>query len=97
MTCGRPICRTEHRRRHAELHPQQTRFFGIGNLTEAGYQFMETAMPQNLAMFRQAITHRTLKLLLAMTRAPARMDGMRTNRSPAFATVGSQRSTPSHP
>ena len=25
---------------------------------------MEAAMPQNLAMFRQAITHRTLKLLM---------------------------------
>ena len=40
------------------------RFFGIGNLNEAGYKFMEAAMPQNLAMFRQAITHRTLKLLM---------------------------------
>ena len=40
------------------------RFFGIGNLNEAGYKFMEAAMPQNLAMFRQAVTHRTLKLLM---------------------------------
>ena len=40
------------------------RFFGIGNFDEAGYKFMEAAIPQNLAMFRQAITHRTLKLLM---------------------------------
>lgn len=39
------------------------RFFGIGNMTEAGFRFMEEALPTNLAMFKQAITHSGLKIL----------------------------------
>ena len=40
------------------------RFFGIGNLNEEGYRFMEAALPQNLAMFQRAIKHSGLKILM---------------------------------
>ena len=58
------LFRTEHRRLAAELPPQQTAVLRHRNFDEAGYKFMEAAIPQNIAMFRQAITHRTLKLLM---------------------------------
>ena len=39
-------------------------YIGIGNFNEAGFKSMEAAMPQNLAMFKKAITHRGLKILM---------------------------------
>jgi len=39
-------------------------YIGIGNFDEAGFKSMEAAMPQNLAMFKKAITHRGLKILM---------------------------------
>ena len=40
------------------------RYLGIGNFNEAGFRFMEEVLPKNLAMFKQAITHRDLKILM---------------------------------
>jgi imidazolonepropionase-like amidohydrolase len=42
----------------------KTRYLGIGNFNEAGFRFMEEVLPKNLAMFKQAITHRDLKILM---------------------------------
>ena len=39
-------------------------YIGIGNFNEAGFKSMQAAMPQNLAMFKKAITHRGLKILM---------------------------------
>jgi imidazolonepropionase-like amidohydrolase len=39
-------------------------YLGIGNFNEAGFRFMEEVLPKNLAMFKQAITHRDLKILM---------------------------------
>lgn len=46
------------------------RFLGIGNFDEAGFGFMEAAVPQNLAMFRKAITHRGLKIVMGTDAGP---------------------------
>jgi imidazolonepropionase-like amidohydrolase len=39
-------------------------YIGIGNFNEAGFKSMEAAMPQNLAMFKKAITYKNLKILM---------------------------------
>jgi imidazolonepropionase-like amidohydrolase len=40
------------------------RYLGVGNFNEAGFRFMEEALPKNLAMFKRAIAHRDLKILM---------------------------------
>ena len=40
------------------------RYLGIGNFNEAGFRFMEEVLPKNIAMFKQAITHRDLKIVM---------------------------------
>jgi imidazolonepropionase-like amidohydrolase len=40
------------------------RYLGIGNFNEAGFRFMEEVLPKNLAMFKQAIAHRDLKIVM---------------------------------
>jgi imidazolonepropionase-like amidohydrolase len=42
----------------------KARYLGIGNFNEAGFRFMEEVLPKNLAMFKQAITHRDLKIVM---------------------------------
>lgn len=42
----------------------KARYIGIGNFNEEGFKSMEAAMPQNLAMFKRAITHRGLKIVM---------------------------------
>jgi imidazolonepropionase-like amidohydrolase len=42
----------------------KARFLGIGNYDEAGFAFMEKGIPLKLAMFRRALTHRGLKLIM---------------------------------
>jgi imidazolonepropionase-like amidohydrolase len=40
------------------------KYLGIGNFSEAGFRFMEEALPGNIAMFKKAITVGGLKLLM---------------------------------
>ena len=40
------------------------RFFGIGNYNEAGFKFMEDSIPKTLAMFKMAIKHGSLQMLM---------------------------------
>jgi imidazolonepropionase-like amidohydrolase len=40
------------------------RFFGTGNFTEEGFAYMQSALPKNVAMFKNAIAHRGLKIVM---------------------------------
>lgn len=40
------------------------KFFGIGNYNETGFKFMEESIPKTLAMFKMAMKHRDLKMLM---------------------------------
>jgi len=40
------------------------RFFGTGNFTEEGFAYMQSAVPKNVAMFKNAITQRGLKIVM---------------------------------
>ena len=40
------------------------RFFGIGNYNEAGFKFMEDSIPLTLAMFKMALKHPGLKIIM---------------------------------
>ncbi len=40
------------------------RFFGIGNYNEAGFKFMEDSIPLTLAMFKMALKHPNLKIIM---------------------------------
>jgi imidazolonepropionase-like amidohydrolase len=40
------------------------RFLGIGNYTEDGFAFMEKGIPLKLSMFRRALTHKGLKIIM---------------------------------
>ena len=40
------------------------RYLGIGNYTEAGFKFMEEGIPLNLAMFKMALKHSGLKIIM---------------------------------
>ncbi|HSC28245.1 MAG TPA: amidohydrolase family protein [Vicinamibacterales bacterium] len=42
----------------------KSRFLGIGNYDEAGFAFMERGIPLKLAMFRRALAHKGLKLIM---------------------------------
>jgi imidazolonepropionase-like amidohydrolase len=42
----------------------KARFLGIGNYDEAGFAFMEKGIPVKLAMFKRALTHRGLKMIM---------------------------------
>ncbi|MGH7711815.1 MAG: FG-GAP-like repeat-containing protein, partial [Gemmatimonadaceae bacterium] len=39
-------------------------YLGIGNYTEEGFRFMEEGIPRKLAMYKRALTHRGLKLIM---------------------------------
>jgi len=55
--CTAPISSAD-RSASAELHREQPRYFGIGNYDEAGFKFMEEAIPLSLAMFKMSIRTR---------------------------------------
>ena len=40
------------------------RYLGIGNYNEEGFRFMEEGIPRKLAMFKRALAHPTLKLIM---------------------------------
>ena len=40
------------------------RYFGVGNYNEAGFKFMEESIPLSLAMFKMAIRHKDLKIIM---------------------------------
>lgn len=40
------------------------RYLGTGNYNEQGFKFMEAAIPQSLAMFKMAIRHKDLKIIM---------------------------------
>jgi imidazolonepropionase-like amidohydrolase len=40
------------------------RYLGIGNYNEEGFRFMEEGIPRKLAMFKRALTHPNLKLIM---------------------------------
>jgi imidazolonepropionase-like amidohydrolase len=42
----------------------KARYFGIGNYNEAGFKFMEEALPLSLAMFKMALKHKDLKIIM---------------------------------
>ena len=42
----------------------KARFLGIGNYDEAGFKFMEDGIPLNDAMFKMAIRHKDLKIIM---------------------------------
>jgi len=42
----------------------KSRYLGIGNYNEQGFKFMEAAIPQSLAMFKMAIRHKDLKIIM---------------------------------
>jgi imidazolonepropionase-like amidohydrolase len=42
----------------------KSRYLGIGNYDEQGFKFMEAAIPQSLAMFKMAIRHKDLKIIM---------------------------------
>lgn len=65
------------------------RYLGIGNFNEAGFRFMEEVLPKNLAMFKQAITHRDLKILMG-TDAGAGAHGRNADETIARVREGGQ-------
>ena len=65
------------------------RYLGIGNFNEAGFRFMEEVLPKNLAMFKQAITHRDLKILMG-TDAGAGAHGRNADETIARVRDGGQ-------
>ena len=42
----------------------KSRYLGIANYNEQGFKFMEAAIPQSLAMFKTAIRHKDLKIIM---------------------------------
>jgi imidazolonepropionase-like amidohydrolase len=42
----------------------KSRYLGIGNYNEQGFKFMEAALPQSLAMFKMALRHQNLKIIM---------------------------------
>jgi imidazolonepropionase-like amidohydrolase len=42
----------------------KSRYLGVGNYNEQGFKFMEAAIPQSLAMFKMAIKHKDLKIIM---------------------------------
>lgn len=42
----------------------KSRFLGIGNYTEAGFDFMEKGIPLKLDMFKRALAHKGLKIIM---------------------------------
>ena len=40
------------------------RFFGIGNFDEAGFKFTEDGIPLKLSMFKMALKHKDLKIIM---------------------------------
>jgi imidazolonepropionase-like amidohydrolase len=42
----------------------RSRYFGIGNYDEAGFRFTEDLVPLKLAMFKMAIRHKDLKIIM---------------------------------
>jgi imidazolonepropionase-like amidohydrolase len=65
------------------------RYLGIGNFSEAGFKFMEAAIPLNLAMFKNAIKQSGLKILMG-TDAGAGAHGRNADEIIARVREGSQ-------
>ncbi len=42
----------------------KSRYLGIGNYSEQGFKYMEAAIPQSLAVFKMAIRHKDLKIIM---------------------------------
>ena len=42
----------------------KSRYLGTGNYNEQGFKFMEAAIPQSLAMFKMAMRHKDLKIIM---------------------------------
>jgi len=42
----------------------KSRYLGTGNYNEQGFKFMEAAIPQSLAVFKMAIRHKDLKIIM---------------------------------
>jgi imidazolonepropionase-like amidohydrolase len=42
----------------------KSHYLGTGNYNEQGFKFMEAAVPQSLAMFKMAIKHKDLKIIM---------------------------------
>src|SRR5262249_46619295 len=42
----------------------KSRYFGIGNYDEAGFKFTEDGIPLKLSMFKMAIKHRDLRIIM---------------------------------
>src|SRR5260221_6628737 len=42
----------------------RARYLGIGNYDEAGFKFTEDGIPLKLAMFKMAIRHKDLKIIM---------------------------------
>ena len=64
-------------------------YFGIGNYDEAGFKFMEEAIPLNFAMFRMAIRHKDLKIIMG-TDASAGAHGQNAREIVSRVQMGGQ-------
>ena len=64
-------------------------YFGIGNYDAAGFKFMEEAIPLNFAMFRMAIRHKDLKIIMG-TDASAGAHGQNAREIVSRVQMGGQ-------
>jgi imidazolonepropionase-like amidohydrolase len=67
----------------------RSRFLGIGNYDEAGFKFTEDGIPLKLAMFKMAIHHQDLKILMG-TDAVAGAHGQNARETAYRVQVGGQ-------
>ncbi len=68
------------------------RYLGVGNYDEAGFAFMEKGIPVKLAMFKRALTHERLKLIMG-TDATAGAHGQNARETVYRVTHGGQQPT----
>lgn len=68
----------------------KARYLGIGNYTEAGFRFMEEGIPRKLEMFKRALKHPRLKLIMG-TDATAGAHGQNAREIIYRVQVGGQR------
>jgi imidazolonepropionase-like amidohydrolase len=67
----------------------RSRYLGIGNYDEAGFKFTEDGIPLKLAMFKMAIRHKDLKILMG-TDAVAGAHGQNARETVYRVQVGGQ-------
>src|SRR5262245_17456757 len=65
------------------------RYLGVGNYDEAGFAFMEKGIPLKLAMFKRALAHERLKLIMG-TDATAGAHGQNVRETVARVSQGGQ-------